>query len=104
METQVMLLGDEGKESELSPGLVSWVTRLRGHHHGVKGGKWVEVVVMGAVYFVSFSPQLAGCSGVLGLGMWFLGSFDRVQAEGGGACEKTVENIFSLLQLRTTYL
>lgn len=43
---------------------------------------------MGTVYFVSFLSQLAGCSAVMGLGTYSLGSF------GWGEPEKTFENIF----------
>lgn len=68
------VMGGEGKESELSLGPVSWVTRLRGHHYGVKGGQWVEVVVMGAVYFISFSFS-SGRSLSLGAGNVVLGIF-----------------------------
>lgn len=70
-------MGGEGKEElELSPGPVPWVTSPRGLPSWSGGVQWVRGGGDGRrVFFLLFISSLVGCSGVLGLGMYSLGSF-----------------------------
>lgn len=70
------------------------MTRLRGHHHGVKGVQWVEVVLTGIVYFISFSSpgQVAQ-----EFWDWECIPWDLFFGWGKDRPEKTFENIFFLL-------